>query len=478
MNNRFLPRTLRARLTALIFLSTSIILALSGAALFEAQRNRMDEAAEEHMESTLESVRVDLLEVRSTGEIAGDAHAWIDLLRGHQNMDMAIYDMAGQRLVSTSSFQPQARLFATPAENQKVEIDPDESGLRYLVKVVRLAGPDSVSVRVMVQYDTSGDAVSLRVDAAVIILIEVLGVALAAAFAYGIAMLGLSPLRRFVAHAEEMSSSRLAHPLSEPDASGELKELEHAFNGMLERLNDSFTRLSQFSSNLAHDMRTPLTNLQAAAQVALTLPRSAAEYRDVIESSIEEYRRLADMIDDMLFLARSEDAHSLVEVRRLDAVSEAERVAGYYEPMAEDAGVAIHVKGRATIYADLLLYQRALSNLLTNALAHAPRGSAIVVNCGEEDRASRIAVTDTGPGIESHHLERIFERFYRVDPSRRNPAPGTGLGLAIVKSIMDSHGGQCGVESRPGVRTTFWLSFPRKLFAQNDLPPSIGPMGF
>jgi two-component system heavy metal sensor histidine kinase CusS len=162
----------------------------------------------------------------------------------------------------------------------------------------------------------------------------------------------------------------------------------------------------------------------------------------------------------MLFLARSEATHAVGELRWLDAVAEAERVAGYYEPMASDAEVTIVVSGCATVRANLLLYQRALSNLLSNALAHAPRGSTVSVDCREEGGVAEIAVTDAGAGIEGKHVERVFERFYRVDPSRRNSGSGTGLGLAIVKSIMESHGGQCGVESQPGARTTFWLRFP------------------
>ncbi|MBN3762978.1 heavy metal sensor histidine kinase [Burkholderia sp. Ac-20365] len=460
MNNRLLPRTLGARLTALIFLSTSVILALSGAALYEALRSRMAAATAGHMETTLEALQADLATVRTAADIVNDDHIWIDQMQGHQNMDMAIYDAAGNLLVSTGGFRPFVCPRHMSMHRAKLAFNAADSNIRYLTALTQLGSAEGVVVRVVVQYDRSDNVASLRAHAWTIALIEVVGVGVAAAFAYAIAMFGLSPLRRFVSYAEDMSSSRLAQPLSGFGTSGELKELEQAFNGMLQRLNDSFTRLGQFSSNLAHDMRTPLTNLQAAAQVALSQPRSAGEYRDVIESSVEEYRRLSVMIEDMLFLARSEKAHAFVKVRRLDAVMEAERVTGYYEPMASEAGVTIQVTGRAQVCADLLLYQRALSNLVSNALTHAPRGTTIFVECRKVGDATEVAVTDFGVGIEGQHLERIFERFYRVDPSRHNPASGTGLGLAIVKSIMESHGGQCGAQSRPGVRTTFWLRFP------------------
>ncbi|WP_296650059.1 heavy metal sensor histidine kinase [Paraburkholderia sp.] len=471
MLSRFLPKTLRARLTVLIVIPTSVVLALSGIALYEALRSRIDATASEQMESTMAALKAHLSDAQSTDEVARHAEVWIDQLHGHETMEMAIFDMAGNRLLSTSGFPlyPEAR---SSKAGQPTALAPRQSGIRYLVAVTRL-GTDNF-VRVVIQYDGASDAALLRAHAWTIVLIEVLGVVLTAGLAYGIAMVGLSPLRRLVARAEALSSSRLAQPLPELDTSGELKELEHAFNGMQQRLHESFTRLSQFSSNLAHDMRTPLTNLQAAAQVALSAPRTSDEYREVIESSIDEYQRLSRMVDDMLFLARAEDASALGAIKTIDAAAQAQRVAGFYESVAEDAGVTIEVRGQAELDADLLLFQRALSNLLSNALAHAPHGSTVLVDCREDNEAATISVTDSGAGIHAAHLERIFERFYRVDPSRHNSASGTGLGLAIVKSIMDSHGGRCGVDSQPGVRTTFWLRFPRVQHAQRRETAAAG----
>lgn len=462
MIRRAVPQTLRARLTVLIVLSTSAILALSGFALYEALRSRIESTSAEHMSSTLEAVQSHLARIPNTVEIAGSAETWLDLLHGHQNMALGIFDMAGNCLLSTSGFQRYAPVLATQATRAPASLTRADSNLRYLVAMAPLDGAVGPSVRVAVQYDGTSDQALLRAHAYTAVIIEVCGVILAAAFAYGIAMFGLIPLRRLVARAEQVSSSRLAQPLPELGASGELKELGHAFNGMLARLDESFTRLNQFSSNLAHDMRTPLTNLLAAAQVALSQPRTAEDYRDVIESSVDEYQRLSRMIEDMLFLARSERADTPLSVRALDAVAEAERVAGYYESMAEDAHVTIEVTGRGTVHANLLLFQRALSNLLSNALAQAPKGSTVTIGCEEEAESTTLTVSDSGPGIEARYLERIFDRFYRIDPSRRGSSSGTGLGLAIVKSIMNSHQGQCGCESRPHVKTAFWLCFPRR----------------
>lgn len=460
-----LPRTLRARLTVLIVLSTSAVLVLSGFALYEALQRRIESSASVEMTGTLGALQSHLANLSATADIAPNREKWTDQLHGHQNMDLAIYDMAGQPLFSTSKFQPYAPVQLAELGHSFRRFARTAPKLIYLATTTSLGGPNGPQVRIAVQYDQNADTTLLGGYAYAIVLIQILGVALASAFAYGIGLLGLSPLRQLSKRAERMSSSRLAQSFPTLDASGELMELERAFNGMLKRLHESFARLNQFSSNLAHELRTPLTNLQAAAQVALSRPRNANEYRDVLETSVGEYQRLTRIIEDMLFLARAESTNTYLQMVRLDAAYEAERIASYYESMAEDAGVEIVVRGRADVVADLALYQRALSNLLTNAIKFAPRETKIYVECSESPDFTVIAVSDTGIGIGAEHVDHIFERFYRVDPSRHHSASGTGLGLAIVEAIMENHRGGCRVESEAGVRTTFSLSFPKNAAA-------------
>ncbi len=466
---RFLPRTLRARLTVLIVVSTSTILALSGLAFYEALRSRIEWTASEQMTSIMAALQSHFDETKVADEIARNPEMWSDQLHDHPNMAIAIYDRQGRRLLQTTGFQPYGPALSDDVPSGGLSLARPKSKLRYLAASSSLNASLGESVRVVLQYDGKNDAALLRAYAYTIVIIEVLGVMLASALAYGIAKFGLKPLRQVVARAEEMSTARLAHPLPSLDTSGELKELEIAFNGMVERLNESFTRLSEFSSNLAHDMRTPLTNLQAAAQVALSQERTAEEYKDVIESSIDEFQRLSRMIEDMLFIARCERADALLKIRRLDAAQEARRLAGFYESLAEEAGVTIYVSGQARVDADLLLFQRALSNLISNAIAHGPKGGAINVECQQGADRTIVSVSDTGRGIETQHIDRIFDRFYRVDPSRHNRSSSSGLGLAIVKSIMESHAGSCGVQSQPNVRTTFWMAFPHTIEPANPI---------
>ncbi|MDQ7982121.1 heavy metal sensor histidine kinase [Paraburkholderia sp. SARCC-3016] len=467
MRTDILPRTLRARLTVLIVASSTAVLALSGFTLYEALRNRIEASATAEMDATMSALKAHLPQVRAIEEIPYLTETWIDMLHGHANLSLAIFDSADRRLLSTPGYRHEARVAATLERARLVPapivVQVPRVALRYLATAIPLATGEN-GVRVVVQYDANADRALLRTYACTIVLIQVCGVLIAACLAYGIALVGLSPLRRLVAQAEDMSTSRLAHPLPDLQGAGELQDLGRAFNGMLARLDESFTRLAQFSSNLAHDLRTPLTNLLAHAQVVLSRQRSAAEYREVIETSVDEYQRLSRMIDDMLFLARADSTQSAVTMRMFDAFAEASRVAGFYEPMAECASVAFDVRGAGVVYGNPLLFQRALSNLLSNALAHAPQGSTVDIHClatGNGD--TMLTVSDAGPGIEAAHRARIFERFYRTDPARHNLASGTGgagLGLAIVRSIMQLHGGECGVESEPHVRTTFWLKFP------------------
>lgn len=457
-----LPRTLRGRLTVLIIVSMSVILWLSGFALHRSLHKYLESSASDRMNEVASALRSHLGNMQTTDDIVRNSAVLIDQLHSYRSLEMGIFDANGRRLVATVGFKPSTLSSMANLGRETLDNARQQSTFRYSTVNAPLAGTNSPRIWIVVQFDRSRSISLLHMHAYRTFVIGVLGVALSAVIAYCVASLGLSPLRRFAARAEEISTSRLAHPLHEPDTSGELMELERAFNGMLNRLDESFSRLSQFSSNLAHDMRTPLTNLQAAAQVALSKTRTADEYRGVIESSIDEYQRLSRMIEDMLFLARSEQAVISIDIQRLDAAGEARRVASYYEPLSEDADLSFVVEGYARVDADILLYQRALSNLLSNALTYAPHGSTVMIECTEQDDCTTIAVSDTGPGIDAQHADKVFDRFYRVDSSRHHSASGTGLGLAIVRSIMDNHGGECGVCSDPGRRTTFWLRFPRR----------------
>jgi two-component system heavy metal sensor histidine kinase CusS len=295
-----------------------------------------------------------------------------------------------------------------------------------------------------------------------------LGVLCSAAAGVLITRRGLRPVEAITKSAQQITAAQLSARISPGHWPVELSTLATEFDKMLARLEESFTRLSQFSADLAHELRTPINNLMGAAEVTLARNRSPEEYREVLESGLEEYNRLSRMIDSLLFIARADNAETTVQKAPFDAVKEIQSVLEFYEPLSEEQRVELacpQAAGppveRVTLNADAILFRRALGNLVSNALQYTAHGGKVTVRAQSNGaRWAEVCVSDTGCGIPGQHLPRIFDRFYRIDPSRRQHPQGTGLGLAIVKSIMDLHGGEVAVQSEPGKGTTFTLRFP------------------
>ena len=241
----------------------------------------------------------------------------------------------------------------------------------------------------------------------------------------------------------------------------ELQPMVNVFDGMLDRLEDSFTRLSQFFTDLAHELRTPIGNILGEAQVALTRERTSEEYRSIIESSAAECERLSGIIDNLLFLARAESAEQQIERSLFNGRAALEKIASFYQTAAEDRHVDIACEGEGQIFADQALFNRALSNLIDNALRFTADGGNIRISIAARDSHTEVLVRDTGSGIASEHLPRVFDRFYRGDASRSSA--GTGLGLALVKSIVDLHGGSARIQSEAGSGTAVTLVFPNEI---------------
>jgi two-component system, OmpR family, heavy metal sensor histidine kinase CusS len=270
---------------------------------------------------------------------------------------------------------------------------------------------------------------------------------------------GLRPLEEMKRSLERIGPTHLNERVASANWPRELQPLAVAFDEMLKRLDDSFTRLSQFSADLAHELRTPIANMLGEAQVALSRDRSSAEYRETIESTIGECERLSGIVDNLLFVARADAAREPVERKTFDARAAVEKIAAFYETIAEDRHVAINCSGQGQISADPALFERAVGNLVDNALRFTPANGSIQIALAERAKEFEVAVSDNGSGIAPEHLPRVFDRFYRAESSRGSD--GAGLGLALVKSIVDLHGGTATIQSKIGRGTTVSLTFPR-----------------
>jgi len=271
---------------------------------------------------------------------------------------------------------------------------------------------------------------------------------------------GLAPLRVMHERVREIDSRQLNVRMPTTDSSFELVELGQGLNLMLERLEKDFERLSEFSSDLAHELRTPITNLLTQTQVTLTRDRDIEAYRDVLASNAEEFQRLARMVSDMLYLAKTEHGLELPHRESVDLAREVQALFDFYEAVAEEAHVSLTLSGEATIVGDRLMIQRAIGNLLSNALRHARGDSIVQVSITRLDDTIELSVSNQGPAIEPSDMPRLFDRFFRTEKSRPHPAhSGTGLGLSITQSLMVAHGGSVRVRSDQK-NTSFTLVFP------------------
>lgn len=271
---------------------------------------------------------------------------------------------------------------------------------------------------------------------------------------------GLRPLHAIRRQAADITARRLDARLPADAVPVELDDLVTTLNAMLDRLQTSFNQLTDFSSDIAHELRTPVSNLLTQTQVSLSRERSADDYRDILASNAEELERLARMISDMLFLARAEHQDGLPTREAVDLADEVDALFEFYSALAEDRAIVLGRTGSGVVEGDRLMLRRALSNLLSNAIRHTPDGGRVDVAlapCAAE--RLRLTVANPGTPIPAEHLPRLFDRFYRVDPARHRQGDGTGLGLAITRSIVRAHGGEIAVHSDAG-GTVFSIELP------------------
>ncbi|WP_423395976.1 heavy metal sensor histidine kinase [Burkholderia sp. LMG 21824] len=484
-----LGRSLGATLALAFGATTLAVFALVGTYVYTGLERQM---------STQDDLDI-VLAARHTRRLAGELDS-LDAVRAHADrltsqvlgnaaLSMAVVDGRGTVLArhnverteledppdaapsASSPALPDAELFpprATPVPaNERITADriatwTADGGTPVRGVVTEAALRDHTTIRIAIARNMHDRAEMLDGYRDKLKLAGGLGALFAMLLSYGLIRQSLAPLREIVANTGRITVDKLDTRLDASRAPRELTALVDAQNAMLGRLQQAFGRLSQFSADLAHDLRTPLNNMRGATEVALARPRSPDEYQALLESNLEEYDRLARMIENVLFLARAEHPGFVTRQRAFDVHHELERIAGYFEGLADEAGSTLSVHGQGRLIADLELFRRAVSNLLANALRYTPAGGVIALSVDETADAVRVVVANPGEPIDPALLPRIFDRFVRGDPARSGGAPGgtAGLGLAIVRSVMELHGGTAHVES-DAAGTRFILTFVR-----------------
>lgn len=271
---------------------------------------------------------------------------------------------------------------------------------------------------------------------------------------------GLRPIIQIAAKSREITAGNLGERFIPQNWPVEMYDLTLALDGMLDRLQDSFERLRNFSANLAHELRTPIGNLMGEAEITLSRRRNVEEYERILESSLEEFKRLSKIIDSLLFLGWADSKEVKLKLEAVKVNEEIHNLHDYYADYAQGRAFMILCDPDVTVWSDAVLLRRALSNIIMNAIRYTPEGKIITIRVEKSIDQVELSVEDEGIGIAPEHIERLLDRFYRVPSSSPRHANGSGLGLSIVKSIMELHGGSVSIHSKPGRGTKVTLSFP------------------
>ncbi len=276
-----------------------------------------------------------------------------------------------------------------------------------------------------------------------------LGTAIVALLGWLISSRALSPVKQISDTIARIRSDTLNVRLQAADHAPEIRQLQARLNAMIARLESGFGQLSRFSEDLAHEMRTPLNNLIGHTQQCLSKPRSSEEYQALLLSNLEEHERLSRVINSMLFLARTEQTEMAPEQQAFPVSPLVDQLIDYFSDIAADAGMTMTNNTQGSVVASKELVQRALANLLDNALRYGDHGGKIEIASNREQGSTRLIVFNTGDPVADDDLPRLFDRFYRCDPARQTMTETGGLGLAIVDSIMRHHGGEATVRNAP-----------------------------
>jgi two-component system heavy metal sensor histidine kinase CusS len=414
---------------------------------------------------TLRAVQADMADKRSVSNLLED-----EVPPGTTDYFVRVLDKGTKQVIAE---QPEIAdlvspsMFPEPLSEDRIPTEGIEyrtSSGHWFLLMSASAVLDSISpkpVLIQVAQDRSDDKKFTEDFGKLLTAVLIGGIGCSAAIAFWAAKRALRPLEEMAIATERVQASQLHQRLGRGRWPSELTALAAGFDQMLARLEESFERLSRFSADLAHELRTPIQNLRGEAEVALTRTRTAAEYREVVELSVEEYQRLSSMIDSLLFLARAENAETRINRIKFKIGPEIDKILDFYDAAAREREIDLIRTGDGELYADSMLFRRAVNNLVSNALQHASSaGQVRVLVVTGDNQPVQIAVQDNGCGIGPEHLPRIFDRFYRVDAARSSSSASIGLGLAIVKSIMELHGGSVRAESELGVGTKVTLTFP------------------
>lgn len=452
------PFSLALRITVVVAVAMSVVFAVFAWHVSASLERHFAEQDLEELQAVAQSLRKALLQGGTGADSPRIEQRLAAAVMGHHGVFFVVWAGDGRRVYGTAPTdlallgRQQAATAQLDAQAIQVWAEPSH---HYRGAVLQM-GTYRVLVAVQMDFHLRYLAqlrTTLWLATIVACLVAIVAARLAVSWGHG-------PMRHLSERIGDIGSGQLHLRLDATQVPRELQHLVSSFNQMLDRLQDSFVRLSDFSADIAHELRTPVTNLMTQAQVALSKQRSADEYQELLYSSLEELDRMSKMVADMLFLAQAEHHLNQPAFAAVDLAAEVRDLFEYFEALAEDRGVALLLEGdAAVVQGDRLMLRRALSNLLSNGLRYTAAGESLRVRLDRHGQYVELRVENPGADIPLAHLPRLFDRFYRVDPARQRKGEGAGLGLAIVKSIVEVHCGSIDVESKAGL-TCFTVRLP------------------
>lgn len=456
------PWSLAARLTAGFAAAAFVLIAVATGMLDWAIRSQFDREQDDILIDKSRVLAALLREPKTDVAALHHELEWEWQVTRRARVAMRICDTAGRTLQESPEMDRRLppSLFP-PVDAPSVVLDSPEGG-RFRTMSARATTASGEPRLLQLALDRAEDDEVLGEFRTVLWTILAVSPVICALIGYRVTQRGLRPLADVSAAAAHINASTLNERMETPRMPAELAELTTTFNAMLDRLEDAFSRVTRFSADIAHELRTPLQVLRGEAEVALAKTRSPEEYRHVLGSGLEEYGRLGKLIDTLLFLARADNPEAQIVREPLNLTKKLDDTVAFYEPMAVEAGVTLKAEPAPGLTASLdrTLIQRLLGNLVANALAHTPPGGHVVLRSAAVPAGIQIEVEDTGRGIAPAHLPYIFDRFYRADDARTSATGRIGLGLALVKSIAGLHGGTVEVQSEVGRGTRFRVTLP------------------
>jgi heavy metal sensor kinase len=461
------PPSIRARLTLWYSLVLLVILAVVGALSYSLLRTRLLHDVDASLLAVAQALQGATLPAPDAGALL--LEQWVRDLLGPDIYDKLFQfsdpeGHPGPRAPlprdNPLPLSPEARGRAAQGQSTFETVALPRQGPTRLLTIPVMRGGRIVQL-VQVGLPLARTRQTLASYLQTFLLLIPAGVALAALGGAALARAALRPVDAMTATARRITAEDLAERVPRRGSGDELDRLAETLNAMLARLEATFAQMRRFAADAAHELRTPLTALTGSIEVALRAERSPEEYRRVLASSLEDVQRLTRVAEDLLLLSRTtaglEAPRQPVELEPLLL-----EVLDLGAQLGQRAGVTVRVKELTplTVRGDPGALERAVTNLVENAVKYTPRGGAVELALTRAADRAVISVTDTGVGIPAGDLERIFEPFVRLDAARARDTGGSGLGLAIARSIVAAHEGTLSAESAPGSGARFTIRLP------------------